>query len=88
MAAKLRLIVGCVNKKTAISFYACVKKPRLFKGAASHTGRKCTASTAKARGLQVQTGTKGLTMYFQGESWDGAAGQSLHRANWGIDRER
>jgi hypothetical protein len=67
MCAKLRLNAVCVNKKTTGCFSEFdEKKPRLFKGAASQTGRKYTTIPAKAHGLHDQHWHKGVNNVF---SW-------------------
>ena len=73
MCAKLRLIVACVNNKTTVCFAEFNKKNRAFSKArqVKQGGSKLQAPQ-KHFACTINTGTKGLTLYFHNSRRDGA----------------
>jgi hypothetical protein len=64
-SVKLRLNAACVNNKSVGGFQRVhQKKPRLFKGAASQTGRKYTAGAVNMQPLHDQDWHKGVNNVF------------------------
>ena len=85
MGATLRLNSSCVNKKTTGVFCEQSQKNRAFSGARQVKQGGSTQQTPRnSVACTINTGTKGLTMYFHAKGWDGALRQARQGAAEGL----
>ena len=85
MGATLRLNACCVNKKTTGDFSEQSQKNRAFSGARQvKQGGRTQQTPQNSVACTINTGTKGLTMYFNAKGWDGASCHARHGAAEGL----
>ena len=85
MSAKLRLNSCCVNKKTTGILCEQSQKNRAFSGARQvKQGGRTLQTPQNSVACTINTGTKGLTMYFHAKGWDGALRHARHGAAEGL----